>query len=297
MHPRSIFILFLFFIATNSKAQILEINKPLFSEEPFFNTAFIQRNKIASITGSRSSKKVSDIIRQKGLDYQYLFNPNGTLKTQLSTFYVQKDKKDTNIISYQYNKQRTLTLKRKSDRSGFYSLNYQLDQKGNIVKQTYCRDENTYNSKNQFKLAKQYIIRADSFSYHQLNEQQLKKIFYNNYGKSYKEQISYYNDYGYLIAENTKFIIGNKKSKRTFEYDEKGRVSKTVDINKNQVISKIYSYDEIGNILEIKIYDKDQFVTSHQYLYDEKTMLLTAQLIKDVETEFIQIVKYRYTFH
>ena len=260
-------ILFIFFLFTTSSlcSQILEMNKPLFSDDPFFNTSFIRANKIKSITGSRSSKKVRDIIRKKGLDYQYRFHKNGLLKEQLATFYGLGNQKDTNITAYHYNSKGALISKRKNDQHGYYSYNYLLDALGNIIKETYCRDENKLTSKNEFQLAKQYIIKSDSFSYHQLNEQQIKKIFYNNYGKSYKEQFNYYNEYGYLIEEYTKFLIGNTKSKITYEYDEKGRIIKTENfsnLSENKKITNVYSYDEVGNVLEIKVYNNDKYITS-----------------------------------
>jgi len=31
-------------------------------------------------------------------------------------------------------------------------------------------------------------------------------------------------------------------------------------------------------------------------LYDQKTMLLTAQIIQEIESEFIQIIQYNYNF-
>jgi len=293
--------LFLFSLFTiSSFAQILEVNQPAFGEFPFFNTSFIKTNKIKTIIASRSSKKVKDIIRKKGLDYEYRFNTNGTLKSQMTTFLKKGHLKDTNIVTYQYNKEGKVICIRKSDNGGYFSNNYKLDDDGNIVKQTYCRDENASHSKNNFKLLKQYIITSDSFSYDKPSENQVKKIFYNKYHKRYKIQTSYYNEYGYLVEKYTKFLIGNSKSKISYQYDKKGRLSRIdnfSDLSQNNKISKTYIYDEIGNVLEIKNYENDKFITSKQFLYDEKTMLLTAQIIKDIDTEFIRIIQYRYTFY
>ena len=61
-------------------------------------------HKIKSIIGSRSSKKVQDIIRSKGLDYYYEFNRDGTLKKQIFTYLLKNGYKDTNVIIYEYNK-------------------------------------------------------------------------------------------------------------------------------------------------------------------------------------------------
>lgn len=281
-------------------SQILDINKPVFSEEPFFNTRFIQQNGIKLITGSRSSKKVKDIIRTKGLDYYYEFNERGFLTKQMSTYHNQVEKKDTNIIIYYYNEKNQLTTIRKSDSYGYFSNHFKYDDSNQVINQTYCRDENYCDYKADFDLAKQYTINTDSFSYEKQGELQYKKLYYNKYNKVYREEFFYFNELGYLREIYSRYIIGNKKSKVQYEYDEKGRVGKIIhfaNLSTNDQESEVFLYDELDNLLEIKVYQNDKYKTSKQFLYDKKTYLLTAQLIQDIETEFIQIIQYQYTFY
>jgi hypothetical protein len=291
-------LLLIIFVGLTGKAQMLDISKPLFSEDPFFNTTFIQQNKIKSITGSISSKKVRDIIRSKGLDYYYEFNTNGSLKMQLSSHF-SDGSKDSTTTAYQYDVKGKITVKRKNDSYGFFSHRYTYDSLDNIILQTYCRDENKYDSKNKFELSKQYVIVSDSFSYQKIDNTQTKKIFYNGYGKTFKEQINYYNELGYLTEEYTKFLLGNNKKKYTYEYDENGRLFKKhifTNIAEDKKTTEVYTYDEIGNILDIKTYNNEKHHNTKQFLYDKKTMLLTAQIIQDIETEFLRIIQYRYEF-
>ena len=291
------FIVFSLLFSISTNAQILGINKPLFSDLPFFNTLFIKQNNIKSITGSISSKKVRDIIRSNNLDYSYLFNKSGTLKSQLSSHF-SKGLKDSTVITYQYNNNNNISLQRKSDSYGYYSYHYNYNGNNNIVSQTYCRDENKFNSKKHFELKKQYIIVKDSFSYQKFDAQ-TKKIFYNGYRKKYKIQTNYYDSLGYLVEEYTRFIIGNNKKKTTYIYDEIGRIFKKynyTNISKNIKNIELYSYDEIGNILDIKYYKAEKHVSTKQFLYD-KNMLLSAMIVQDMETEFLRIIKYRYTFY
>lgn len=290
------YLFFAFAFIISSNAQILEINKPLFSDLPFFNTRFIRQNNIKSIKGSISSKKVRDIIRSNKLDYFYQFNEDGKLKSQLSSHYA-KGLKDSTVISYKYNNNQ-ISLLRKSDNQGYYSYQYAYDDKNNIINQTYCRDENKFNSKKKFQLKKQYIIVKDSFSYQQFDNQ-TKKTFYNSYGKKFKTQTNYYDSLGYLVEEYTKFIIGNNKEKTTYEYDEIGRIHKKhtyTNISNNKKNTAVYRYDEIGNILDIKYYKASKHLSTKQFLYD-KNMLLSAMIIQEMETEFLRIIKYRYTFY
>jgi hypothetical protein len=292
-----LFIIFLSFTILESSGQILGVNKPLFSDLPFFNTAFIKSNGIKSIAGTISSKKVRDIIRASGLDYYYQFNKDGKLKNQLSSHF-SNGVKDSSVVSYEY-VNNNISIKRKSDSYGYFSYHYTYDKSNNVTSQTYYRDENAFTGKNQFKLKKEYVIVKDSFSYQEFDDTQIKKTFYNSYGKKFKEQTNYYNKDGYLVEEYTKFIIGNNKKKLTYEYDEYGRLFKKhiyTNIAQNKKSTEIYNYDEIGNILEIKYLINEKHTSTKQFLYNNKTMLLSAMIIEEKETEFLRIIKYNYTF-
>lgn len=294
------FSILLILLATiNLKSQILGLNKPLFSDLPFFNTQFIKNNNIKSITGSISSKKSGDIIRSNGTNYYYQFKTDGRLSNQLSSYF-SGGVKDTSTIYYKYNSKGKLSTKRKSDSYGYSSHHYKYDNTNNISTQTYCREENKFNSKSNFELKKEYIIVIDSFSYQRINNEQTKKTFYNSYGKKFKEQINYYDKLGYLTEEYTKFIIGNNKKKLTYKYNENGQLFKKnsyLNIAQNKKTTEIYSYDEIGNVLDIKYFNNDIHKSTKQFLYDKKTLLLSAMIIEDISTQLLQIIKYHYTFY
>ena len=293
-----IFLTLVSFITTNGFSQILGVNQPLFSDQPFFNSEFIKINNIKSISGSISSKKVRDIIRSKGLKSHYEFNENGKLTLQYKS-HITQNKTDTAITFYEYNDDGKISKKRKSEGAGFYSYQYRYNNENNIIAQTYSRDENKFGSKNKFELKKKYIIKTDSFSYQPYGKGQVKKLFYNSYGIKYKEQTNSFDSLGYLTEERTKFIIGNNKTKLTYEYDQYGRLYKKhiyTNISQDKKTTAIYSYDEIGNVLEIKNYNEEKHISTKEFLYDEKTMLLSAIIIQDIASELLRIIKYDYTF-
>jgi hypothetical protein len=220
------------------------------------------------------------------------------LETQLSSI-ISNGKKDTSITFYEYKENGKIKLKRKSDGEGFGSFHFEYDLLNNIKRQTYCRDENLHKEKNRFELKKKYVIKTDSFSYKKFSAKQTKKYFYNSYGIKYKEQTNTYDDLGYLSEEYTKFIIGNNKKKISYEYDEFGRLYKKhffTNISKNTNKTEVYSYDEIGNVIEIKHFKEENHISTKQFLYDIKTMLLSAIIIQEIETEYLKIIKYDYTF-
>ncbi len=270
-----------------------------FSDDPFFNTDFIRRNKIKYMHGKLSGKAEMRPIRKKGLVQHYAFDEAGKLQMQYTSFFRAGKQKDTTSVYYHYDSLDHMITKRRNDVHGFFSYNYQWDSLGNMTQEKYCRDVNAGPSKDEFKLGKQFEIVSETFSYEKVNERQFKKRFYNSYGKAYKEEISHYNEMGYLTEQVTKLIISSRGSKVTYEYNEKGLVSKKTDYSNltfDNEISYEYSYDDLGNLIEENIYRNGKHITLRQFLYDGN-MLIKAQLTKDIETNFITIIEYECGFY
>ena len=122
---------------------------------------------------------------------------------------------------------------------------------------------------------------------------------YNNYGKAYQEEVSYYNDLGFLTEIITRLIVNRKQSRVSFEYDERGLVSKKTDYSnlggKNE-LSYTYEYDNLGNLLEINTYRNGEHKEKTEILYDGR-MLMEAKLTMDMSTHVISIIKYEYGFY
>ena len=111
--------------------------------------------------------------------------------------------------------------------------------------------------------------------------------------------IPIYNEENNIQQTIQKISTVLNKSKIIYEYNEKGRLVKQENfsnLTNDKKITQLYEYDNYGNILSIKIIDNDVHITTKQFIYDKKTMLLTAQLIQDIKTEFIQIIQYEYSF-
>ena len=270
----------------------------VFTEDPFFNTQFIAQNKVKSMHGTLSTKKEMDLIRKGYLEYQYTFDRRGRLSSQFSAFGKPSNRIDTIVLSYDYSIDNLVTRRRKNDVHGFFSYDYEYEG-ANRSKETYYRDENVGPSKNQFELGRRFIITSESFTYEKFSDKQEKRKFYNNYGRVYKEEITYYNDLGYKVEIESRFIITNKRSNIKFEYDEKGRVSKRTekyDITKPSNYVSTYAYDEVGNLIEENKYRDGKHVSIEQFLYDGR-MLISASVSKDIPTNLITIIKYDYTFY
>ena len=193
-----------------------------------------------------------------------------------------------------------LLIKRRNDSYGFYSYNYEYDSTGQTTSEKYCRDENTGPSKHHFELGKQYIIVSESFKNEWLSDLELKKTYYNNYGRPYQEKYTRWNEMGYLVEEETVLLMNSKRNKTKYEYDEKGQVVAKIhssNITGNSELRYEYLYDEVGNLMESNEYRNGKHITKRTVIYEEKTMLMKAIIVKDVATEYMSIVRYYYEFY
>lgn len=297
----SLFSNFLFITASYS--QILtnypeNINENIFSNNVFFSEKFIRQNKIKKVMAEISFKRELQPIVKTGNFQGFEFNQAGQLIKQMETISISGNVKDTSVSYFNYNEKKKLELKRSSDGFGFYSYYYEYDDSGNMVKQVYSRDENR-GSKNNFELSRQYIINSETYQYEPLSPRQKKMRFYNDNGMEYKSVIFYFNDYGNLSEEESRFVVTDRKSRITYKYDEFFRLTEKTDFSSvsgmNKIVS-VFTYDEYGNVLQEKISRNGTLVTTREFLYDKATFLLDAQLIKDEATQTINIYKYSYEF-
>ena len=122
----------------------------------------------------------------------------------------------------------------------------------------------------------------------------------NNNGLPY-QQIQYtYNALGYLTSEIKKLIINNKKTTIIYTYNSHGLLASKEISNSQQkynIKKTTFLYDKLGNLIELNYFKNDKHVTHKEILYDEKTFLLKALIVQDVETNFIKIVKFKASFY
>jgi YD repeat-containing protein len=286
-------------LSGTAQAQILDNSEAkTFGEDPFFNRDFIERNKIQSIHGMMSGKKTMDRIREGKVEYHYQFDESGKLSMQLMAMRRNTGRIDSSIVNYEYSPKGTVTKKRRNDAYGFYSYSYELNEDEKVIKETYCRDENAGPSRFEFKQGKEFIISSESFSYEQPSDTIFVQKVYNNYGKAYMVNSTFYNFLGYKMRDESRFIVNNKRSKVMYSYDIRGRINKKVEyksVGDTANVTHKYSYDEVGNLLEENTYHSGVHKSVRQFLYDEN-MLMNAMLTKDIETSFISIIQYTYTF-
>jgi YD repeat-containing protein len=283
-------VIFLLFITNFSMSQMLDNSKgETFSNTPFFNTAFIKLNKVERITGYYSSKSELESITKSNNIYVYQFNQNGELIKEFKT----KDN-DTIVSQYEYDKNGNLSQIRKSDKYGFHSYHFKYDSIHRIISQEYRRDINKSTDKTNFELNKSYYISSEFYRYEN-TPIGLKKLYYNSKNKIFKTEFFYRDEDGYLLKQDHQLKTGSGRGITTYKYGDKGLL--TEKFTETHIIGKtstkmVFEYDEFENVLAQHYYRNETYLTEYQIIYNEKTMLLSAILTRDVKLNFITILKF-----
>ncbi|WP_070138376.1 hypothetical protein [Crocinitomix algicola] len=296
MKKLQLLILFLLYIGAVNSQIIDNTEGKTFGDIPFFNEAFIKRNKVKSIKGNYASKAKMAYIKKSNDVYFYEFNALGQLIKDYRTQYG-----DTLINLYEYDSAGLLKTHRKSDNSGFQSYHYTYDNRGRIISKEFRKDINKVGDRLKFKLSKSYSVSIEKYSYEELSGQDYKKIYYNNSGRVYKEEFYYFNEDGYLLKEEGRLKMGSGLTSTTYEYDEMGRVqSKIVEkrVMGNYKSKWEYQYDEHSNVLAQHYYKDGEYKQEIQIVYMPESLLLKAFLYRDEGTDFMTILQFtEYEFY
>lgn len=277
-------------LSTLGLTQMLDNSKgETFSDRPFFNTRFIKKNKVKRLTGYYSTKAELASIKASKFIYVYEFNPNGELIKEFKT-----KQQDTVVSEYKYDDHGNLSQIRKSDQFGFHSYSYQYDSLNRIIKQEYRRDLNKTKNRLNFELDKSFYISSESYAY-EITSIGLKKLYYNSKNKLFKTEFFYTDSDGYLIKQDHQLKTGSGHGMTTYTYGDKGLITEKLTetyIIKNSTKKMVFEYDEFENVLAQHYYRNGTYLTEYQIIYDDKTMLLSAILTRDVKLNFITILKF-----
>lgn len=262
------------------------------SDRPFFNEDLIRENKIKSISGDFTVKKVGDILRDTELGRTYFFNKKGQLVKSLETTQASIGL-DTLVSYFEYNAAGKITAIRTKDHYGFYATIYKYDSLGRVVREEFRRNLNKNSSSLNLEIGKEFVVTYETSSYQEFDGQQ-KRTIYNSYGTPYKDIFTYYDEDG-LITQKVERLQRTSGTKTTnYSYNEKGLLD-TLKINSNQSGIKkreyIFSYDEWNNLIKKEYYKNDEYITEERVLYDEETMMINYIMTQEVSTGYIMVLE------
>jgi len=283
-----IVFIFLNFVA---HSQVLDNSQGhAFTDKPFFNSSFIKGNKIKSISGQFNYKRAKEAMYPTKFYYVYEFDQEG----RLSAFFETKaddGTKDTTWNKYEYDTQGRLSVHKRGDAKGLAATHYFFDEKGRVVKEEYWKEPIDSLGKPE----KPVLQNTETAKYTNFDLQE-KKVVYNSYDLPYITVIQYYNEEGYLLSREERLMMTSSINTINYSYNEKGFIESIKTIKKNKEIPAEeikFIYDDFGNMLEKQLYRDGVYITETEVIYNSKSNLMSAVLIRDVSTNFIMAIRFQ----
>lgn len=265
------------------------------SHDLHFNPLFIQRNNIISITGQRMVKRDGQPMREQNEKYLYRFNPSGLPVYTNNSYGRPGSGSDTASTTYTYDTAGRVYRRLRNDLNGHFAYDIQLDDKGRTVRETYTRVENLGTDRYNLIAGQVTEISDEHFRYEAVNDSTTKKLFTNNHGLPFREQVTTTDKLGYVKRIEDRYLVSNRRSRVSFRYDDKGRLTERVeqaDLDRPQTVKRTWIYDAAGNVVEGTLWHDDRAMERDEYLYDGNTMQLTARLTKDLHMGVIHVVRF-----
>ena len=285
------FFLFVFVGFNNSFfTQILDNRTgKAFTEQPFFNSDFIKKNKIKKMGAIVSYKKQGGALTKTKLSYNFLFDELGRLIHTIETNY-RGHTIDTleNFYFYENNK---ILIHRKKEMNGYTSIHYKYDTNGELVLKEFHRDI----INDQDSLINSTVLYVKKIE-NRITKNSKKQIVFNNYNLPYKEITFIYSDDGYLLEQKEKMKMSSAFFKKTFSYNDQGWVSSKKNFTSTDSIpseSWGYKYDTWGNLTKVDYYRGKNLLEEKEIYYSEKTNLIANMLIINNKTNSLKIIRFK----
>lgn len=298
MGQKSIGIILFMLCYVVSHGQIVktDLGRGYNDEEGFFNPDYVSNNNIHQIEVKVYEKPDGSPIHSLNETHHYDFLHDGKLNYHATIRKGPYIGVDTTIVMFAYGPRKRLLAKRKSDAGGFYSSIYFYDPQQRVIKETYYRDQKS-GSLFHYVQGQHLEVNSETFKY-DTTAFELTKTTYNSAGRPYLEEHFYYDSLRYLKRQTARYVVTHRQQEKRYFYNEKGLISQYQQVDfAGDSTRSLYEYDKVGNLLTEEHY-KNGIHTKHvEYVYKPGTMLLDARLSKDLETNSINIVRFKYDFY
>ena len=288
-------LLLFFFISGQVHAQVLNNRTgEAFTDKPFFNEEFVKLNRLKRLNGTYTYKNQGAAMRETSFKHVYEFDENGRLT---STYETRTDDgtQDTAWNIYGYDERGFLSVYKKTDEDGFTVVCYKNDSLGRVVEEEFLREVDSNG-----RLIRTLSFNKERIEYHDYGNEMMRTR-YNNYNLPYLDETFNYNELGYLVEREERIKMTTSVYTYSYGYNDKGKLA-TIQKTSNReegILEEItFQYDELGNLIEKRIYKNGEFTTDIQIIYNAQTKLLSAILTKQVSTGFMTIVRFQnYEFY
>lgn len=287
--------LLLLVAAQGADAQVLQVLPG--TDDPGelrFNPQFMARNRIVSMVGEQSVKRDNRPMQARAEKHVYRFDDQGRTIYANHSFGQPGTGRDTASTLFTFDERGNLQRRLRNDLSGYFGYDVVRDEQGRPVRETFTRIENLSTDRYELKPGAITEISDEHFRYETVNDSVYKRLYVNSLGLPYREQTYTSNKLGYLRSIEDRYLVNNRRSRITFDYDEKGRLAERIeqpDLAQPRTLRRIWKYDSAGNVTDGSLFHDEKHINRDEYLYDAAGML-SARLTLDLETGNINIIKF-----
>jgi YD repeat-containing protein len=257
-----------------------------YGEQPCFNAEFIRVNRIKVIKGQYNVKRPGEVMKTTKYRYEFAFDTVGRL---ISSYETRQDdgSKDTVWFWYDYDTKNHLVEERRGNHTASSFIRYTYDasdRRTSVTKGNYSLD-NT--SKRQ-----ELVFGTETMSYQDQPNQQII-TYSNSYALPYLQETITHSSAGYLMEKQQRYLMTSDIVTERFSYNEKGLVAQVelVESGNEVPVERLeYDYDANNQLIEQRVYRNGKYTTEVEFLYNEKSQLLTFILTRDVATNYLMVL-------
>jgi hypothetical protein len=262
-----------------------------FEQFPIFNAKYIKQKRIKEIKATFFTKKTGDIMRESPKHTVVEFDLLGRLvlnkEVSKSGAYT-----DVNHVEYVYNVKGLVSKERKKIGSNWKVTDYFYDTTGQVIKEEYHLETVLF-SDDGYSI-EDTLLDYETSRYKQYPNQK-KRIVYNSYGSPYLDIIYYYNNANQIIEIGKKLKMTSEINETKLFYNNKNQIDSLVffsSLTPDETESVYFTYDKQGNILDKKLYVNNKLIYRIEFVYNEKTGMLSSILKQEIATNFLSIIRF-----
>lgn len=270
----------------NVRGQFINNNSGgAFSDQGFFNPAYIKALRIQRLTATISIKKKNDGIRLTKDELIYHFDTIGNL-IQLEQIKNSNDKLETTNQYFNYDSSARLIETKKDRGANCFVTHFNYDSLGRIHE----RIESVISKETQELHS---IINYERIEYTILEDGVLKKYFDEN-KQEFKEQLIISSQID-LIEETEKWKMSIHPTRKEFLLND-GRLASLTIYTENKDLpneENCFAYNSDGELESKEILKDGVFINEWQLLYDPNSKIISALINQDKATGTMEIFRFR----
>jgi hypothetical protein len=270
----------------NVRGQFINNNSgSAFSDQAFFNPAYIQALRIQRLTATISIKKKNDGIRLTKDELIYHFDTTGNL-IRLEQIKNSNDKLEITNQYFNYDSSARLIETKKVRGTNGFVTSYNYDSLGRIhekIESLIHRETQELHS----------IINYERIEYTILEDGVLKKYFDEN-KQEFKEQLIISSQID-LIEETEKWKMSIHPTRKEFLLND-GRLASLTIYTENKDLpneENCFAYNSDGELESKEILKDGVFINEWQLLYDPNSKIISALINQDKATGTMEIFRFR----